>query len=128
MFVCFKNNLMFIYFWLCWFFIAVWAFLRLQQVGAPSSCPVQSSRWGGSSCCRARALGHQLTGFLLGWLLLLQSTGSGAPARRVLVGVAPLVAEHGLWGTSSAVVAHSRSCPTAHGLFPDQGLNLRLLH
>ena len=48
------------------------------------------------------------TGLSLRWLLLLRSTGS----RR----------------SGSIVVAHKLSCPTAHGIFPNHGLNLHLLH
>ena len=63
---------------------------------------------------------------------------------RLLPAVAFLAAEHGLWacgfqwmravdsvlaalrleGLSSAVVGHRLSCPTACGIFPDQGSNL----
>ena len=34
----------------------------------------------------------------------------------------------GLWGTSSMVVAYRLGCPTARGIFLDQGLNPCLLH
>ena len=60
---------------------------------------------------------------------------------RLLVGVASLVAEHGLQGmwasvvvacglqrAGSIVVAHGLSCSTTGGIFPDQGLNMCLLH
>ena len=50
----------------------------------------------------------RFTGFSLQWLLLLRSTGSGC--------------------SGSIVVAHKVSCPTACGIFPDEGLNLHLLH
>ena len=50
------NNV--IYFWLCWVFIAVWAFLQLRQAGA--------------------TLQLQCACFSLQWLLLLQSTGPRA--------------------------------------------------
>ena len=49
-----KNN--FIYFWLCWVFIAVWAFLLSQQAESTLSL------W--------------CVGFSLHWLLLRQSSGS----------------------------------------------------
>ena len=48
---------------------------------------------------------------------------------RLLTLVASLVAEHGLWGfgscgyTGSVVVAHGLGCPSACGIFLDQGLN-----
>ena len=35
-----------------------------------------------------------------------------------------LVAEHWLESTGSTLVAHGLSCPTARGVFPDQGPNL----
>ena len=59
----------------------------------------------------------------------------------LLIAVASLVVEQGLYGerasvvmapglsrTGSAVAMHRLSCSTAYGLFPDQGLNLWLLH
>ena len=43
--------------------------------------------------------------------------------------VAYLVVEYGLYGMhASVVVAHGFSCPTACGIFLDQGLNSCLLH
>ena len=45
-----------------------------------------------------------------------------AVVRRLLIAVVSLVAEHGLQGTGS-VVGHRLSCPTAGGVFPDQGSN-----
>ena len=50
----------------------------------------------------------QCVGFLLQWLLLLQSMGSRC--------------------VSSGAVVHELSCSRACGLFLEQGLNLRLLH
>ena len=50
-----KNN--FIYFWLCWVFVAVRAFSSFGDQGLLSSCGVQASHCGGFSCCQARALG-----------------------------------------------------------------------
>ena len=35
---------------------------------------------------------------------------------------------HGLWSTCSIVVMHGLICFAACGIFPDQELNLRLLH
>ena len=49
---------LFIYFWLCWVFVAVQAFLQLQRAEA--------------------TLWLRCTGFSLQWLLLLWSLGSGA--------------------------------------------------
>ena len=42
--------------------------------------------------------------------------------RLLAVVVSPAV-EHGLHTPASVVVAHGFSCPTAWGIFPDQGLN-----
>ena len=48
---------------------------------------------------------------------------------RLLVAVTPLVAVHRLQGVRASVaVAHRLSCSVARGIFPDQGLNLCLLH
>ena len=49
--------ILFIYFWLCWVFVAARAFLWLWQVGATLCCGVQASHCGDFSCCRAQALG-----------------------------------------------------------------------
>ena len=46
----------------------------------------------------------------------------------LLVAVASFVAEHRLQGTGSVVVVYGVSCSVAYGIFPDQGLNLCLLH
>ena len=66
---------------------------------------VQASHWSGFSYCGARALGY--TGFSRcgGWAQKLRLQGSG-----------------------SIVVAHRLHCLAACGIFPDQGLNLCLLH
>ena len=63
-----------------------------------------------SSCSEQRLLfiARHHTGFSLLWLLFLQSTGSRP--------------------TGWVVVVLSFSCPTACGIFPDQGLNLSPLH
>ena len=43
----------------------------------------------------------------------------------LLIAVASLIMEHGLYGTQALVVAeHRLSCSTACGIFPDQGSNL----
>ena len=47
----------------------------------------------------------------------------------LIIVVASLVVEHRLKGTQvSVVVVHGLDCPMACGIFPDQGLNLCLLH
>ena len=61
-FLVFKIILFTYYFWLCWVFIAGWGFsLVAMSRGHSLVCGVQASHCGGSSCCRARALG--LMGF-----------------------------------------------------------------
>ena len=62
--------------------------------------------WAFCSCAQG-LLELQCEGFFLRWLL---------------------VAEHGLQGAGSAVVAHRLSCPVACGIFPDQGSNQYPLH
>ena len=49
--------------------------------------------------------------------------------RRLLIAVASLVAEHGLYGTwASVLMAHGLSCSAACGIFPEQGSNPCPLH
>ena len=48
--------------------------------------------------------------------------------RRLLVAVASPVAEHGLWSADAVLEAHAHSYCAAHGIVPDQGSNLCLLH
>jgi len=57
---------LFIYFWLCWVFIAAQAFLWLREQGLLSSC--EEGSYSSLKC----------VGFSLPWLLLLRSTGSRA--------------------------------------------------
>ena len=42
-------------FWLCWVFVAVWAFLSLQWAGDALLCRVRASRCSGFSCSRSQA-------------------------------------------------------------------------
>ena len=87
------NNffiILFIYLWLCWVFVAAWAFLKLWMQ-------------------RLATLQLQCRGFLLWWLLLSWSTGSvvvehglsgcGAPAQW-------------LWSTGSVALEHLESSRT----------------
>ena len=83
-----ESDSLFFYFWLHWVFVAA---CRLSLVAA--------SRGNPSLRC---------VGFLLRWLLLLQSTGS----RHV----------------GSVVVVHRLSYSAACGIFPDQGSNPCPLH
>ena len=66
-----KNNL-FIYFWLCWVFVAVWAFFSAVASG---DCPVLAA-------CRllivaaSLAAGHRLNSCAITGLVALRSVGS----------------------------------------------------
>ena len=106
---------LFIYFWLCWVFVAV---LRLSLAVASGGC---SPRWAtgsgahGLSSCGSWALGHTGSAVVaLGHLGIraqqLWFTGFSSCGSRAL--------EHG-----SAVVVSRLSCSVACGVFPDQGLN-----
>ena len=79
----------------------------------------------------------------VGFSVVAESRGSSlvAEKHRLLIAVASLVAEHGLWGarasavsgpglqtTGSIVVVHRLSCSTARGTFPGQTSSPRLLH
>ena len=79
--------LKFIYFWLCWAFIAE----------------------------------HGLSPVVV-------SKGYCLAVRGLLIAVASLVAELGLWSTGSVVMAHGLSLSMACGIFPDQGSNLCPMH
>ena len=50
-----KFYLLFHYFWLCWVFVAAWAFSSCGKRGLLFSCGVQASQCDGFSCCRAWA-------------------------------------------------------------------------
>ena len=51
----FKKN--FIYFWLCWVFVAAGAFSCCSERGTALPCSAWASHWGGFSCWGAWALG-----------------------------------------------------------------------
>ena len=56
------------------------------------------------------------------WLLFVAG-------HRLLIAVASLVAEHGLYSMrASVVLVHRLSCSLAHGIFLDQGQNLCFMH
>ena len=50
---------LFIYFWLCWVFVAARGLSQLRRAGATLRCDARASHCGGFSCCGARALGAQ---------------------------------------------------------------------
>ena len=72
--------------------------------------------------------------------LVTVSGGYSLVAHRILIAIAPLVAEHKLWSVQASAVAacrlqskstvavHRLSCPTAHGIFPDPESNQCSLH
>ena len=93
-FFSFFFIILFIY-WLCWLGLCCWQ---------GTSLVVMSGNYSSLQCM----------GFLLWWLLLLQSTCSSNCGSRALVG--------------SVVVAHGLSCSAACGILPDQGSNPCLLH
>ena len=94
-----KFIILFIYFWLCWVFLAPRVFLQFWRVGA--------------------ALQLLCTGLPFRWLLV---------AEHWLQGAASAVMVPRLQRIGSRVVAHGLSCSVASGIFLDQELNLCLLH
>lgn len=97
----FKNFIMylFVYFWLHWVFDAAWAFLQLRRVGLLSSCSVQASHCGGSSCCEAEALGCMGFRSCSTWAQWLWLPGSRATAQQP-------------WHIGLAALQHVRSSQT----------------
>ena len=87
-----------IYFWLHWVFVAALAFLQLRCMG-----------------------------FLLWWLLLLQSTGFRANRLQQLQHIGSVVVALRLQSTGSIFVAYRVSCSEACGIFLLQGSNPRFL-
>ena len=100
-----KNN--FIYFWWCWVFAVLRALSTCSEWGLLSSYGARASHFSGLTC------GTQALG-----LAGLSSCGTWAQ----------LFGAPRLYSTRSIVVAHGLSCPSAHGIFLDQGLNFCLLH
>ena len=98
----FFNIILFIciFFWRCWVFVAVRAFLLVAE----------SSSYSLAAVCR-----------LLAGASLVAQRGLQSPW-------ASVAAAPGLWSPGSAVAAHRLSCSAAHGIFPDRGSKLCLLH
>ena len=67
------------YFWLCWVFVAMRAFLHLWQTGATLYLWCFGSHCGGFSCCRAWALGH-VGSVLAPWALAHRLSTCGTQA------------------------------------------------
>ena len=103
--------ILFIYFWLCWVFVAVRGLSLVAVSGGYSSL--------------------RFARFSLRWLLLLRSTGSrcvgfssfGTWAQQLWL-TGSVVVAHRPQSTSSVVVANGLSCSVARGIFPDQESNL----
>ena len=98
----------FIYFWLCWVFVAA---CRLSLVAVSE---VYSSLW--------------CVGFSLWWLLLLRSMVSRCTGFSSCGMQTSVVVARGLQSAGSVVVAHRLSCSAACGIFQDQGANPCPLH
>ena len=73
-----KKN--FIYFWLCWVFVAACGLSLVVASGGYSCCCAQASHCGGFSCCGARALGTRASVVVAHGL---SSCGSRALERRL---------------------------------------------
>ena len=74
----------------------------------PAALGLHCCMWAFSSCGEQGSSLVAVCGFSLQWLL---------------IAVASLVVEHGLWSAGSAVVARGLTCLKACGIFPNQGLN-----
>ena len=80
-----------------------------------------------SACC---CMGFSLVAVrrLLFAALLLSNTGSRMHRLRYLWTMGSVVAASWLQSAGSVVVAHGLHCSAAGRIFPDQGLNLCILH
>ena len=105
--VCvFLKICLYVYYWQGWVFLATQAFSSCGE-GILSSCGASASHCSGLSCCRAWALGVQIS--------VVAACGL------------KVAAACGLRSTGSVAVAHRPSFSVACGIFLDQGLNLCLL-
>ena len=107
LFIHIFKTILFIYFWLCWSFVAVRAFLQLQRVGSTLCCRAWASHCSCFSCCRAWALDVKAS--------VVEAHGLSSCGIRAL--------EHRI----SDVADRLSYCMTC-GIFLGQGLNLCLLH
>ena len=94
---------LFFYFWLCWVFVAMWAFYQFQQMGA-TVCGILMTVT--SLVAEPRPQGTQASEVAV---CGLRSYGSQALDHRL-------------------VVVRGLSCSTAYGISPDQESNPCLLH
>ena len=95
------------YFWLCWMFVDMWAFLSFWGAGATHHLLGK-----GFSLQRLllRSVGSRCVGFSSCGIRGLSGCTSWAPS------------------TGSIVGAHGARCSLVCEIFPDQGSNQRLLH
>ena len=104
------------FFRLCWVFVAALGLSPFSSFGGQgllSSCSAQASHWGGTSCCKAWALGAP----------------ASVDATEVLLSGGSQALEHAafsscssqLQSTGSVAVAHGLGPSAARGIFPDQG-------
>ena len=103
----FKKIILFVHFWLCWVFVAVWIFLQFWRAGA--------------------TLQLGCTGFSLWWLLLLWSMalrcvnfrnyGSQALGHRLNSGGAQALLPQGMWDLRESGIKLVR--PALTGTLPD---------
>ena len=108
-----KITYLFIYFWLCWAFVAVHGlFTRCCEQGLLSSCGAEASHCGAFSCCGPRAL----------WPVGFNSCGTWA------LEWGSVVAVPRLYSTGSRVVVYRLGCHATCGIFLDRGSNPCLLH
>ena len=97
----FLNNFIYLFIWGCaGSSLLCGLFSCCSERGLLSSCGARTSDCSGFSCCRALAVGHE---------------GFSSFRPQAL-------------STGSVVVVLGLSCSPARGIFPDQGLNLCLLH
>ena len=89
----------FLGFFMCWVFVAGWAFSSCRELGLLCSCGSWASHYGGFSCCGAQALGT--------WASVLAARRS--------------------YNTGSNAV-HRLNCSAACAIFPEKGLNPCLLY
>ena len=99
----FLFSILFIYFWLCWVFVATHGLYLVAASGG------YSLLW--------------CAGFSLRWHLLLWSTGSRCTGFSSCG-----MQSQQLWHAGSVVVARGLSCSEACGIFLDQGSNPCPLH
>ena len=94
----------FIYFWLCWVFVASCGISVVAESGNYSSCSMLASHCSGFSCCRAQALEHSGLSSYGEWNQQLRLSGSRVWAQYL---------------AHMLIIASFMAC----GILLDQGLN-----